>query len=126
MTIRVLSVAGLCVVLAGMLTDAQQAPAERQPPRFRSSVEVTSIDVGVVDNQGKAFLNLTPADFSVRVDGKARRVVSAEWVALATTEEKVHLGVFYEEDRPVFERTAHEFEAQINEFVLDDYLKRFA
>ena len=47
-------------------------------------------------------------------------------MALATTEEKVHLGVFYEEDRPVFERTAHEFEAQINEFVLDDYLKRFA
>jgi 2-oxoglutarate ferredoxin oxidoreductase subunit beta len=47
-------------------------------------------------------------------------------ISLAATEEKVHLGVFYEEERPVFERTAREFEDERNEFVLDDYLKRFA
>ena len=54
-----------------------------QPPRFRTSVEVTSIDVAVVDGQGKPLMNLAPADFTVRVDGKARSVVSAEWVPLA-------------------------------------------
>jgi VWFA-related protein len=66
----------------GAAAVAQQTPA---PPRFRSSVDVTSIDVAVVDNQGKPLLNLMPADFTVRVDGKPRRVISTEWVPLAET-----------------------------------------
>jgi 2-oxoglutarate ferredoxin oxidoreductase subunit beta len=45
---------------------------------------------------------------------------------LAVTEERVHLGVFYEEERSVFDRTAREFEPQALEFDLDTYLKRFA
>lgn len=45
---------------------------------------------------------------------------------MAVTEEKVHLGVFYEEERPVFDRTAREFEAQVQKFDLDTYLQRFA
>ncbi len=57
--------------------------AEQQPPRFRSSVEVTSIDVAVVDSQGKPLMGLTPTDITVRVDNKPRTVVSAEWVPLA-------------------------------------------
>ena len=72
-----------CVVAWGGAADAQQ---QAPPPRFRSSVEVTSIDVAVVDAQGKPLQGLTPADFTVRVDGKARPVVSAEWVPLAATE----------------------------------------
>ena len=59
------------------LAGAQQ-PA--QPPRFQASVEVTAIDVTVVDDRGKPVSGLTPADFSVRIDGSPRRVVSAEWV----------------------------------------------
>jgi 2-oxoglutarate/2-oxoacid ferredoxin oxidoreductase subunit beta len=47
-------------------------------------------------------------------------------ISLAATEEKVNLGVFYEEERGVFERTAHEFESERVEFVLDEYLKRFS
>ena len=46
-------------------------------------------------------------------------------INLAATEEKVHLGVFYEEERAIFERTARAFESERNEFVLEDYLKRF-
>jgi VWFA-related protein len=72
---------GLCVLVGGE-AGAQQGTAA-QPPRFRTSVEVTSIDVAVVDGQGKPLLNLAPADFTVRVDGKTRSVVSAEWVPLA-------------------------------------------
>jgi VWFA-related protein len=74
----------LCVLCSVSRAVAQQAAAD-QPPRFRASVEVTSIDVAVVDAQGKPFLNLTPADFAVRVDGKPRQVVSAEWVPLVTS-----------------------------------------
>jgi VWFA-related protein len=65
--------------MAAVGVSAQQPPT----PRFSSSVEVTSIDVAVIDDRGRPIENLAPADFMVRVDGKDRRVVSAEWVPLA-------------------------------------------
>src|SRR5262249_11239744 len=60
--------------------------AQQQPPKpsFQASVEVTPLDVTVVDDQGRPVRNLTPADFSVRIDGDQRRVVSAEWIPLAS------------------------------------------
>ena len=66
--------------MAAVGVSAQQPP----PPRFSSSIEVTSIDVAVIDDRGRPVENLAPADFIVRVDGKDRRVVSAEWVPLVT------------------------------------------
>ena len=63
---------------------ASSTPAAAQTPVFRSSVEVTSLDVGVVDRDGKPITDLTPQEFVVRVDGAPRRVVSAEWVSLVT------------------------------------------
>jgi VWFA-related protein len=80
----VFGVLGLVGVLTAT-TRAQQAPA--QVPRFQSSVDVTSIDVAVVDGQGQPVSGLMPADFTVRVDGKQRTVVSAEWVPLSTAAE---------------------------------------
>jgi VWFA-related protein len=73
----VLGVAGasLCVL------DASQT-AQQPPPRFQTSVEVTSLDVSVVDDRGKPLKELTTADFNVRIDGTLRRVVSAEWIPL--------------------------------------------
>jgi VWFA-related protein len=68
---------------SGRTALAQQTPPE-QTPRFRSSVDVTTLDVSVVDDRGKPLVDLTSADFSVRVDGNARRVVSAEWVPLVS------------------------------------------
>ena len=56
-------------------------------PVFRSSVELTSIDLGVVDSKGEVVTDLKPEEFSVRVDGSARRVVSAEWIGLETKEQ---------------------------------------
>jgi VWFA-related protein len=50
-------------------------------PQFRSGVEVTSIDVTVVDNRGRSIPDLKPGEFLVRVDGVPRRVVSADWMA---------------------------------------------
>jgi VWFA-related protein len=69
----------LCVLRGLHFVHAQQPP----PPSFQSSVEVTSLDVTVVDDRGKPVANLTPADFAVRVDGNPRRVVTAEWVPLS-------------------------------------------
>jgi VWFA-related protein len=78
LSVQCLCVLGLfCVLVA--ISHAQQSP----PPRFRSTVDVTSIDVAVVDNQGKPLLDLMPSDFAVRVDGKVRTVVTSEWVPLA-------------------------------------------
>ncbi|MBI3399983.1 MAG: VWA domain-containing protein [Acidobacteria bacterium] len=62
------------------------AQAPQQPPRFTSSVEVTSLDVAVVDDRGKPVADLKPADFNVRIDGNPRKVVSAEWISLVTPE----------------------------------------
>jgi VWFA-related protein len=63
---------------------AQQPPPQPPPPRFQSTVEVTPVDVTVVDGRGQPILDLTPADFGVRIDGNPRRVVSAEWISLIT------------------------------------------
>ncbi len=71
-------VCGLCGSIFSL--SAQQQPPPK--PSFQSSVEVTSLDVTVVDDKGKPITNLTPADFIVRIDGKDRRVVTAEWVPL--------------------------------------------
>jgi VWFA-related protein len=63
---------------AASLSFAQQS----ELPRFTTSVELTPIDVSVVDDRGKPIADLTSADFSVRIDGAERRVVSAEWIQL--------------------------------------------
>jgi len=59
-----------------------RAQAPQEPPRFRSSVEITSLDVTVVDDRGRPVAALKPEDFSVKIDGNTRNVVSAEWVSL--------------------------------------------
>ena len=70
-----------CVALIGGTALAQQ-PAI---PQFKASVDVTSIDVGVVDGSGRPVATLQPADFVVRVNGQPRRVVSAEFVSVVPT-----------------------------------------
>ena len=79
----------LCVLcVCGLAWGSQSVDTQQPPPnpRFQTSVEVTSIDVAVVDDRGKPVASLTPADFNVRVDGNQRRVVTAEWVSLVTPE----------------------------------------
>jgi VWFA-related protein len=77
-----LFLAFLCVlcVLRGSSSAAQQPPPPK--PSFQSSVDVTSLDVTVVDDKGQPISTLTPTDFVVRIDGNPRRVVTAEWVSL--------------------------------------------
>ncbi|MEP6592168.1 MAG: VWA domain-containing protein [Acidobacteriota bacterium] len=55
------------------------AEAARQQPRetFRSGVALLTIDASVRDAGGRPIADLTAADFTVRIDGEARSVVTA-------------------------------------------------
>ncbi len=62
-------------------TPPAQAPIPAgQAPTFRSGVDLLSIDVAVVDRSGRPVEDLRAPEFSVTIDGEARRVVSAELV----------------------------------------------
>jgi VWFA-related protein len=74
-----------CIAFALALAAPMMAQtSQTSQTTFRASVDVTSLDVTVVDDRGKPIADLTPADFVVRIDGSARKVVTAEWVPLAT------------------------------------------
>ena len=76
-----IAVGATVVACTGVLTLAQQNPD--QPPIFRSGVELVTVDVGVVDRQGNPLKGLSAGDFNVSVGGRARKVVSAEYVDVA-------------------------------------------
>jgi VWFA-related protein len=67
--------AGLCLVAAAPF--AQQAP---QQPTFRSGIDVIAVDVQAVDNDGNPIQGLLAEHFTVEIDGRRRRVVSASFV----------------------------------------------
>ena len=68
------------LVVCGGVAPAGQVAAPQQVPEFRSGVEAVTVDVGVVDRQGRPVRGLSPGDFAVTVAGRTRRVVSAEFV----------------------------------------------
>src|SRR5262245_60155118 len=62
---------------------SSQAPSTQTPgqgPTFRTGIDVVTVDVAVVDRNGHPVEDLGAAEFSVKIDGEARRVVSAELV----------------------------------------------
>jgi VWFA-related protein len=70
-------------ILAALPANAQTTPSEPgQSPTFRTGVDVVSVDVAVVDRRGKPVEDLRAAEFSVRIDGEQRRVVTAELVKI--------------------------------------------
>lgn len=66
--------------------DTPQAPApEPAPtPTFRSGVDLLVVEAAVVGRDGVPPPGLTPADFDVEIDGRPRRVVSADLVTYDT------------------------------------------
>lgn len=63
---------------------SSQHPADQTPlmqgPTFRTGVDVLAVDVTVLDSRGRPVTDLGTAEFSVRIDGRPRRVVSAEYI----------------------------------------------
>src|SRR5580692_2072272 len=69
-----------CVVA----TDAHQGQSSAAPqqPVFRVGVDVTQLDVSVLDKDRKPIRGLTAADFTVTESGKAQTVVGVSEIAL--------------------------------------------
>jgi VWFA-related protein len=57
---------------------AGQAADQPRPPAFRVSVDVVAVDVQVIDKTGRPVPDLGPEKFTVQINGRKRRVVSAE------------------------------------------------
>lgn len=58
-------------------------PAGAQQPTFRSGVDLVTVDATVLGRDGNPIDNLGPDDFRLEVDGRVRRVVSAQYVSQA-------------------------------------------
>jgi len=69
--------AGVLLLAAGL---AAQQPAAPQKPVFTSAVDVVSVDVTVVDKNGKPVEDLGKDDFTLAVDGQVRKIASAQFV----------------------------------------------
>ena len=75
---------GLAAALAAALLLTSQAGQEpQQPPRptFRSTVDLVPVDVSVLDRNGRPVSDLTDKDFTLEVDGKPRRIASAQFIS---------------------------------------------
>jgi VWFA-related protein len=70
---------GATVIISAVLTTVTIAPLAAQQPSFRSGVDVVVIDVTVVDRTASPVGDLKPSDFIVTVDGKPRRILSAQF-----------------------------------------------
>jgi VWFA-related protein len=55
-------------------------PLVQQQPVFRGRTDVVTVDVHVVDGSGRQVADLQAEDFTLKVDGKPRPIVSAEYV----------------------------------------------
>ena len=77
--LALMCVCGVTAVLAQSQSQSQSTDPI-QGPTFRTGVDLIAVDVAVVDNRGRPIDDLHAADFTVKVDGEVRRVVSAELV----------------------------------------------
>src|ERR671931_490746 len=79
--------AAATVATAGQAQDRQQGQAaqqgqdqQAQQPTFRTGVDVITVDVGAIDGRGQPVTDLHAPEFTVKIDGQARRVVTADLV----------------------------------------------
>jgi VWFA-related protein len=77
--------AALVTILIGLTATADgrplhAAPQEPEQTRIRVAVDVVAIDVQVIDRTGKPVPDLGPEHFTVTINGRRRRVVSAEQI----------------------------------------------
>jgi VWFA-related protein len=80
-----------------------QAQTQAQQPVFRSGVDLVTVDVLVVDKDGRPIPELKAEDFTITVDGKPRRITSAEYLShfdrFATAPDRTQVPNLRQEDR---------------------------
>src|SRR6187401_804886 len=71
----------LAALTACLLLAAQQ---EQRPPQptFKSAVDLVPVDVNVLDKTGRPVSDLTVNDFTLTVDGRPRRIASAQFISV--------------------------------------------
>jgi VWFA-related protein len=79
------SIAFLALVAGFVVAPRAQAPAQLPQPSFSSSVDIVSVDVNVVDQKGRPVPDLGRDDFLLSVDGRDRKITSAQFLSVART-----------------------------------------
>lgn len=63
--------------------EAQEPPPQPRPgPTFRTTVDRVAVDVVVIDRRGRPIRDLTADEFQITVDGKPRRIASAQFFSM--------------------------------------------
>jgi VWFA-related protein len=62
-------------------TAARHTLVAQTQPTFRSSVDLVPVDVNVIDKSGRQVTGLAADNFVLTVDGRVRRIASAQYVA---------------------------------------------
>src|SRR5512144_2189662 len=80
MTKLALVAAALLATAAPATTTAAGQASQTPPPRFRTGVDLIAVDVQVIDRDGHPIGELGPDKFEVKINGRRRRVVTAELI----------------------------------------------
>lgn len=75
----------IALTLAG-----EQSPPQSPVQPFKSSVDVVRVDVSALDGNGRPIPDLTAEDFELRVDGRRRPIVSAQFLAVPSDSNTPH------------------------------------
>ncbi len=72
------------IALAGAVVPVALTLAQEPPRTFRAGIDLIAVDVDVVDHDGGPVAGLRPDQFQVSIDGKSRKVISADFVSVTT------------------------------------------
>ena len=71
-----LIITAMAVLAAELVPLQAQAPGQSAPPKFKSSLDMVTIQASVRDQRGRTLSGLEPRDFEVRDNGQVRPIVS--------------------------------------------------
>ena len=81
-------------VAAGTVTarGRQDAP---QAPTFRSAVDLVPVDVSIIDKSGRPVSGLEAGDFVLTIDGRPRKIATAQYIAAGDAEPPAPARTYY-------------------------------
>lgn len=101
------------LLLVSLCLSAATGAAQQPAPTFRAGVDLVPVDVTVLDRQGRPISDLTAADFTLKVDGQPRTVVSASYIATRRVDDAVP-------DRQAFSTNAGQRPGRLIALVIDE------